>query len=332
MMRPLKILTWHVHGNYLWYLSHCGHQFYLPVRHGTPGYGGRGDTFPLGDNVHDVPANEVRRLQFDCILYQHRKHYLEDRHRLLSPEQRQLPCIYLEHDPPLEVPTGQHHWFEEANGLLVHVTPFNALMWDSSGVASKVIEHGVPYYPDRQCHGELPRGLTAVNHLGTRGPRLGGDVFLAARRQVPIDLVGLGSESLGGLGEVKPTKLAAFAQAYRFFFHPIRYTSLGLAVCEAMMLGMPVVGLATTEMATVIQNGVTGYVDTSLERLIPSMRRLVVDRQEALRLGQNARRYAQERFSMRRFVDDWNKTFAVVVGMGPRAGRSDYVASDCAYQ
>jgi len=40
----------------------------------------------------------------------------------------------------------------------------------------------------------------------------------------------------------------------RFFFNPIRYTSLGLAVCEAMMVGMPIIGLATTEMATTVQN------------------------------------------------------------------------------
>lgn len=30
--RPLRILTWHVHGSYLYYLSHAGHDLYLPVR------------------------------------------------------------------------------------------------------------------------------------------------------------------------------------------------------------------------------------------------------------------------------------------------------------
>ncbi len=59
----------------------------------------------------------------------------------------------------------------------------------------------------------------------------------------------MGAEEAGGLGEVRHVELAAFAARYRFFFNPIRYTSLGLAVIEAMMVGMPIVALATTEMS-----------------------------------------------------------------------------------
>ena len=152
---------------------------------------------------------------------------------------------------------------------LVHVTHFNALMWDNGRTPVWVIEHGVPCRPDIRYTGEIPRGLVVVNNLGDRGCRVGPDIFEKARRCVPLDLVGMNSEPLGGLGEISPPQLAAFEARYRFLFNPIRYTSLGLAVCEAMMLGMPVVGLATTEMATAVVNGVTGFVDTSLERLVP---------------------------------------------------------------
>lgn len=185
-------------------------------------------------------------------------------------------------------------------------------MWDSGPGPKRVIDHGVPFYPDLRYSGELPRGITAINNLATRGRRLGGDVFLEARRHVPLDLVGMGAEDLGGLGEVKPTQLAAFEARYRFCFNPIRYTSLGLAVCEAMMLGMPVVGLATTEMASAIENGASGFVDTSLDCLIPSMQMLINDREEARRLGENAQAYARERFAMERFIADWNEAFADV--------------------
>src|SRR5690606_36152228 len=78
-MRPLNVLTWHVHGNYLYYLSQAPHRFYLPVREGRPeGYGGRLPGMPWPDNVIDVPAEAVVDLDLDLILYQSRKNYLED--------------------------------------------------------------------------------------------------------------------------------------------------------------------------------------------------------------------------------------------------------------
>src|SRR5438270_5579557 len=89
----------------------------------------------------------------------------------------------------------------------------------------------------------------------------------------------------GGLGEVAHKELPAFEARYRFFFNPIRYTSLGLAVCEAMMIGMPVIGLATTEMATVVENGISGYVDTNVSALVDHMTALLRNPVEARRLG-----------------------------------------------
>jgi glycosyltransferase involved in cell wall biosynthesis len=65
-------------------------------------------------------------------------------------------------------------------------------------------------------------------------------------------------------------------------------------------------------MVTAIQNGESGYVNTSLERLIERMHELIADPGEARRLGENARRFAMERFNIRRFVADWEQTFADV--------------------
>jgi glycosyltransferase involved in cell wall biosynthesis len=122
------------------------------------------------------------------------------------------------------------------------------------------------------------------------------------------------AESLGGLGEIAPPELPAFEARYRFFFNPIRWTSLGLAVIEAMTIGMPIVGLATTEMSTAIDDGVSGLLDTDPARLIAGMRRLIDDPGEARRLGQNARSRALERFHIGRFVRDWEEAFAQVAG------------------
>jgi hypothetical protein len=306
-MRRLKILTWHTHGSYLYYLSQAPHDFYVVSKPDRPaGYGGRCGHIPWGDNVFDMPVDQLRQQQFDCILFQDDPHYLHDQHEFLNSAQRNLPRIYLEHDPPRENPTEMRHPVDDPNVLLVHVTPFNALMWDNGATPTCVVEHGVIVPAGVRYKGELARGLVVVNNIAQRGRRLGGDIFASVREQVPLDLVGMGAEELGGIGEVELSELADFSAHYRFFFNPIRYTSMGLAVIEAMMIGMPVIGLATTEMATAIENGVSGYVDTDVRKLTVHMRRLLGDAGEARSLGEGARRCALERFHIDRFVADWN--------------------------
>jgi hypothetical protein len=313
-MRPVRVFTWHIHGNYLLYLSQARAEFYLPVRPGGgEGYGGRGRTFPFGPNVHDVAVEDLHDLDFDCILFQTRKNYFLDQFEILTEEQRRRPRLYLQHDPPWQDPAEQVHWFNEPDGLLVHVTPFNALMWDSGRTPTRVIDHGV-FIPDGVRYtGEIKRGLVVVNHLRQRGRRLGADVFQQVRREVPLDLIGMDAESLGGLGEIFPPELPAFVSRYRFFFNPIRYTSLGLAILEAMTVGLPIVGLATTELVTVIDDGVHGFLDTDPSRLIEPMRRLLADPALAWRLGNNARQRALQRFGIDRFAREWEETLAQVV-------------------
>lgn len=320
-MRPLKILTWHTHGSYLYYLTQAPHQFHVLSKPGRPpGYGGRCGHIPWGDNVIDLPVEQAAGMQFDCILFQDDDQYLNDQHAFLTPAQRRLPRIYIEHDTPREHPTDMRHPVDDPGMLLVHVTHFNALMWDSGRTPTRVIEHGVMVPPQARYDGSLARGLVIVNHLARRGRRLGGDVFLHARQSVPLDLIGMGAEEMDGLGEILHAQLPAFAAQYRFLFNPIRYTSLGLAVLEAMMVGLPVVALATTEVATVIENGRSGYIDTNVDALIERMQALLREPALARELGASARRRALERFHIARFVRDWNDAFAQVTGTRPPTG------------
>ncbi|MES2354800.1 MAG: glycosyltransferase family 4 protein [Pseudomonadota bacterium] len=314
-MRPLKILTWHTHGTYLYYLTQVPHEFYVLSKYDRqPGYGGRFGHFPWGSNVYDLPVEEAKNQQLDCILFQDDAQYFRDQYQFLSETQRRLPRIYLEHDPPRGSPTDTRHPIDDPDVLLIHVTPFNALMWDSGRTPTQVIEHGVISPKNVKYSGELERGIVVVNHLARRGRRLGADIFTRVRKEVPLNLVGMGAEALDGLGEVQHAQLPSFAARYRFFFNPIRYTSLGLAVIEAMMVGLPIVGLATTEMSTVIDNDVSGYVDTDVDNLILRMKELLAQPAKARQLGEAAKRYANERFNIQRFVSEWSKTFRFVTG------------------
>jgi glycosyltransferase involved in cell wall biosynthesis len=311
-MQRLKILIWHIHGSYLNTLARIDHDWYLPVKPGRPeGYGGRGPTFDLPDYVREVPADLVRDLDLDLIIYQTPKNYFEDQFEILSAEQRRLPTIYLEHNTPKPNAVDTRHPVDDPHVLLVHVTHYNQLMWDNNRTPATVIEHSVAIDASIRYKGQLERGITVVNGMQKR-PRIAGyDLFLQAQQMLPLDAVGMETEAFGGLGDVPYRELHHLVAGYRFLFSPIRYTSLPLAVIEAMTIGMPVVALATTELPTVIENGRTGYVSCDIDRLINYMHYLLVDREEAYRLGENARTVALTRFGLLRFINDWNHAFEV---------------------
>jgi glycosyltransferase involved in cell wall biosynthesis len=328
-MRRLKILTWHIHGSYLHSLAHVPVEWYLPVKPDRrDGYGGRGDYRELPQTLIEVPAEDVRALDLDAVLFQTPKNLFEDAAEILSPAQQRLPKVYLEHNVPRPHAVETRHPFDDPDGLLVHVTHYNRLMWDNGLTPTTVIEHSVAIDPDVTYDGSLPAGITVANSMPRRNRITGLDLFLEARQQVPLEVVGIDAEKIGGHPSMLYRDLHRFTRQYRFLFSPMRYTSLPLAVIEAMTIGMPVVALATTELPTVIENGVTGYISSELDELIARMMELLRDPALARRLGANARESALARFNLDRFARDWIDAFETVVSRHPAsldvvgAGRS----------
>jgi glycosyltransferase involved in cell wall biosynthesis len=97
----------------------------------------------------------------------------------------------------------------------------------------------------------------------------------------------------------------------RVYIHPVRWTSLGLSLIEAMHLGMPVVALATTEVHEAVP-AEAGVVSNRLEVLESAARRLTGDVDEARARGAAARAAALERFGLDRFLDDWDRVLEEV--------------------
>lgn len=313
--RRLKILIWHIHGSYLNSLARLEHDWYVPFTpERGPRYGGRGASFDLPANMREVPAGQVRDLDLDLVIYQAPENLSDDRERILSPAQRRLPAIYLEHNAPRPHPVETRHIVDDPNMLLVHVTHYNRLMWDSGRTPTVVIEHSAAIDPAARYSGDRAMGVAVINEIARRGRIAGHDLFEQARRQLPINLAGMGSAELGGLGDVPYRQLHRRIAPYRFLYSPMRYTSLPLAVIEAMLMGMPVVALATTELPTVIADGISGFVSCDHGRLIENMRALLADRALAFRMGAAARELAQDRFGLERFASAWDAALSAALG------------------
>src|SRR5262249_33254412 len=128
--KRLRILTWHVHGNYLYYLTQVPHEFWLvtdPAR--TPHHSGRSGRLPWGGTAHGAAAAPTRERGSDVTLSRARTGGDEEHPPPLGGARRAPPRISPEPAPPQEHPTNTRHWVDDPHTLLVHVTPFNALMW-----------------------------------------------------------------------------------------------------------------------------------------------------------------------------------------------------------
>jgi glycosyltransferase involved in cell wall biosynthesis len=94
----------------------------------------------------------------------------------------------------------------------------------------------------------------------------------------------------------------------RVYLHLNRWTSLGLSLIQAMMLGMPVVVLDTTEASRAVPAR-AGARSTDVTELVTATRALLNDPDEALRRGLIARRAALDRYGLPRFLHDWDLAF-----------------------
>jgi glycosyltransferase involved in cell wall biosynthesis len=228
---------------------------------------------------------------------------------------RDVPGVYLEHSSPQgRIADMRHPVADRPDLTLVHVTYFNALFWDSGSTPARVIEHGV-VDPGYRYTGELRRAAVVINEAARRGRVTGTDLLPALNGEVPLDLFGMGAGALGGIDDLPQERLHGELARRRAYLHPIRWTSLGLSLLEAMHLGMPVVALATTEVGEAVPPG-AGVVSNRIDALRDALRRFLADPDEARETGLAARAAALERYGLGRFLADWERLFEEV-----RAGR-----------
>jgi len=193
-------------------------------------------------------------------------------------------------------------------------------MWDSGRAPTAVIEHGV-LDPGYRYTGELTSLAVVVNEPVRRWRVAGTDLVLRMARQVDLDVYGMGMAALaerapalaGRLHEnLRQDELHARLGRHRAYFHPYRWTSLGLALIEAMTAGLPVLALATTEAPEAVPPS-AGVLSNDLSRLAETARRWMADHDEAQAAGRSARRYALQRFGLHRYLDDWDAMLKEVV-------------------
>jgi hypothetical protein len=303
----MRILVWHVHGAWTTAFVQGPHTYLVPVLPDRgPDGRGRALTYEWPGSALELAPEELAGAEVDVVVLQ-RPGEEELATRWLGGRRpgRDLPAVYLEHNAPQgRINEMRHPAADRPDLTLVHVTHFNALFWDAGGTPTRVIEHGI-VDPGPRYTGELARAAVVVNEPVRRARVTGTDLLPALSEPMPVDLFGIDAEELGGVGDVPQARLHDEMARRRVYLHPIRWTSLGLSLIEAMHLGMPVVALDTTETGEAVPPA-AGVVSNRPGVLRSALAELAEDPGLARRMGAAAREVALERFGLGRFLDDWN--------------------------
>ena len=318
----MRILAWHVHGSWMTAFVHMirkGHEVIVPVvpDRGPDGLG-RATTYAWPARVPEVSPAQIADLAaaraIDVVVLQRPGD--ADLFRTWTGLQagRDVPAVYVEHNTPRGDVTGWRHPLADQNAVpIVHVTDFNAAMWDNGEAPVRVIDHGVPD-PGHLYDGRLETLAVACNEPVRRARVAGTDIAARIARQVPVHVYGMRTQGveqiittgLAGADELAQADLHKRMAEHRAYLHPYRWTSLGLALIEAMTLGMPVLALAATAAPHAVPAG-GGLVSADVDALAAHARALVADPDLARAEGEIARTGALERFGLDRFLADWDR-------------------------
>jgi hypothetical protein len=323
----VKVLLWHVHGSWTTAFVAGRHEYLLPVVAGpggerSPDGLGRARTWDWPASAREVTPEQLRTEDVDVVVLQRVSELALVREWLGREPGRDLPAVFLEHNAPDgAVPDTRHPLADRDDIPIAHVTYFNELFYDNGRAPTTVIEHGI-VDPGERYTGELARAAVVVNEPVRRGRTTGGDLLPGLAAAAPVDVFGMGLAGLHERYGLDPDRVAlhddppqaamhAELARRRVYVHPVRWTSLGLSLLEAMHLGMPVVGLATTEAVEAVP-AEAGVLSTRPERLWTAVREYLHDEDAARLAGKAARAAALERYGLARFLADWDRLLTEV--------------------
>ena len=279
-MSGVKVLLWHVHGSWTTAFVAGTHEYLVPVLPDRSADGlGRARTW-------DWPAS-AREVTPDAAARRARRRRRAAAHarpgagaRVARPRARPRPARRLPRAQRARRRRARHrHPLADRDDIpIVHVTHFNRLFCDNGRAPTTVIEHGIAR-PGGALHRRAGRAPpSSSTSRCAAGRYVGADLLPGLAAAAPVDVFGMGLTGLHERYGLDPDRVALHedlpqAQMHaelarrRVYVHPVRWTSLGLSLLEAMHLGMPVVALAATEVVEAVPAG-AGVLSTRPERLL----------------------------------------------------------------
>jgi glycosyltransferase involved in cell wall biosynthesis len=309
---PLNILTFPTHEAYESGLAKTGHNFYAVRAQGIKDWNRA--YRPLPPNyVLLNPSRGDKQLppdvDFDLVLSQNKFGQYQLAHQL--SRRLHLPLVSLEHTLPVPAwSPAQRQALKEMRGhlnLFISEYSIGQWGWDAADPSVRVIKHGIEtdtFSPNDMLCDRKPHLLSVVNDWVNRDWCCGFNLWREATKDLPVHVVG----ATPGLSE--PAKsVADLVMKYRsslVFLNTSLISPVPTALLEAMACGCAVVSTAGCMIPEVIEHGVNGFMSNDPKELASYCQLLLKNPDLAKAMGAAARETIIERFSLGRFVKDWD--------------------------
>ena len=308
----LNILTFATHERYEQNLCKTGHNFYSLAIGKTwdEDYGKVPENYHIINTIPDY-------LDFDLILAHTDCERLVSVHQHLSGVQggsgnkTHIPILRHNHVlPDIRYNIEQQKAAAKNPNVDFYsfISNYSRGQWGFDESNSIVIEHGVD--TDFWTVGNQRREnacLSVVNDWPNRDWCCGFNLWQQTIQGLPARVFG---KSPGFSEPAQSTEhLRQIYQTSKIFYNTSLHSPVPTVLLEAMACGCAIVSTANCMIPDIIQNGVNGLISNNPQELRSYLEMLLNNDSVAAELGANARKTIEERYSLERFTQSWNKAF-----------------------
>jgi glycosyltransferase involved in cell wall biosynthesis len=317
---PLNVLTTCTHERVESNIARSGHNFFAYQHPSVKTWNEQYAKIPANYHIlnasraeHQIPPDVAEKL--DVVLAQNKF----GSYQLLAPMARRLnlPLVVIEHTAPVP------QWGEKRllslkqmrGDLNVFISHWSVERWgwDPNDPSVRVIEHGIDTDLFEPADVERETNiLSVVNDWKNRDWCCGYSLWEGVTRGLKVRVVGDTPGLSKPAGSTR--ELVGHYQHARIFLNTSLISPVPTSLMEAMACGAACVSTATCHIPRVLTHGHDGLLSNDPKELRSFCELLLKDEKLAKELGENARRTILEKFSLARFVANWDKVLREAAG------------------
>lgn len=309
-----SILTFPTHERYETQLCKTGHDFYSFSLPKSKKWNTSQTEIP--DNYYILPESSLcEYIQYDLILVQSKFWQFQVAQQI--NQKLCIPIVCLEHTLPTPQTISPDNISMMKNMLgdmNIFISEYSKEAWGVN-YNTFVVHHGID--SETFCPKDIEKEntiLTVANDFVNRDYCLNYYGWKRVTDGLTTKLIG---DTKGLSVSAKNTEdLVNDYNKCSVYFNSSTLSPIPTSLLEAMSCGCAVVSTATCMIPEIITNGENGFISNDENELRQYIEKLMNDTDLRNKIGSNARKTIQDKFSEQKFVNEWNNIFNIAYEAG----------------